>query len=213
MSEEKKVILCVLIAVGIVIIMLGIVFSKITDIEQRLDKCCPVKTEEVKADVQPNDTHTLQLDIERRAQLVQVAKRDKFLDGLDPQDAKLWSDLVPFAELDEQCNSLPECTQDQMHIARPITVRVQSTDGDLTYLAVLGLDIFTPQGHEMVPRITYIIGQQDGALMRMQSDRDLVEMRFPETGGWFEMNILLTDWFRDRVRTKFKHIVASRNKT
>ena len=55
MSEEKKVILCVLMAVGIVIIMLGIVFSKIRDIEQRLDKCCPVKTEEVKVELDTSD--------------------------------------------------------------------------------------------------------------------------------------------------------------
>ena len=198
--------------IAVMVVVLYIATHEIDKIKERLDKCCPVKTEEVKADVQPNDTHVLQSNVERRERLVQTAKRNKFLRGMDPQDASIWISLVPFAELDEHCNALPECTQDQMHMARPIIVQTRGEYGE-GYVAVLGLDVYAPQGHSVIPSMTYYVGTQGGGLWRFQTGKALVEVRHLDTNEWVSIEPTQSDQMRDDVRTAFVYELGKRNKT
>ncbi|MDO8622006.1 MAG: hypothetical protein Q7R80_02145 [bacterium] len=141
---------------------------------------------------------------DRIAQLVREVARDEFLEGVDPQDASLWSALVPYAELDRDCNALPECTQDTMHVARPITVTARSQYGDVAYIAVLGIEARTPGGgHNVIPRITYYVGNQGGALWRMPTGATQAEVRTPYLDEWQPVTQSASDWMRDEVRTAF----------
>lgn len=151
-----------------------------------------------------------QEDAERRAQLVREATQGEFLTGLDPQDAALWGALVPFAELDRDCNALPECTQDSMHVARPIVVTARSGLGDLMHTAVLGIEAWAPQGHVVIPRITYYAGHQGGALWRMRTGATQAEVRTPHTDEWHPVVQSASGEMRDDVRTAFIHDLQRR---
>lgn len=127
---------------------------------------------------------------ERREALYREASREMFLDGIDPQDASIWIAMLPKAELDEHCNALPECTQDTMHVARPITVQARSPWSDGTsFIAVLGIEVLTPHSHRIIPRSTYYVGSQQGVLWRMQTGASQAEVR-----NLYERDHRLNDW-------------------
>ena len=82
MSETDKLVFCVLSILGIVLALTTLSLLKTTRIEDRLDKCCLVKTEEKNTVVQS--------DVERRTKLVQAAKAVEFLNEVGPKDAAIW---------------------------------------------------------------------------------------------------------------------------
>lgn len=140
---------------------------------------------------------------EFRAELMSEARRDEFLEGLDPQDASIWRALVPFAEINRECNALPECADGPTHATRPITVITRSKHGDATFIAVLGVETWTPHGRLLVPRSTfyYYVGDRAGALWRMRPGATHGEVRDSRTAEWrFEPT---SDWVLNEARTAF----------
>lgn len=138
-----------------------------------------------------------------RTELVREAQRDEFLEGLDPQDASLWSALVPFAEFDRDCNALPECTDGPTHTTRPITIVTRSRHGDVMFIAVLGIETWTPHGRQLLPRSTfyYYVGDQAGALWRMRPGATHGEVRDARLAEWRPEPT--SDWVLNVARTAF----------
>lgn len=141
--------------------------------------------------------------LERLEQLVREGARDEFLNAIAPQDAVLWGALLPYAELDRDCNALPECVDDSMGSSRPITVQARGEYGDVVHIAILGIETWTPHGHGIIPRITYYVGSQGGALLRAGAGETPVEARDPRSGAWIEVDPESAGRMRASMRTAF----------
>lgn len=142
-------------------------------------------------------------NVERREALYRAASREAFLGGIDPADASVWIAMLPQATLDEHCNALPECTQSSTHVARPITVTARSPWGDAVFIAVLGVEVFTPNSHQVIPRSTYYVGSQQGALWRMETGATQAEVRNPYLDEWRPVAQSMSDDMLGEVRTAF----------
>lgn len=131
----------------------------------------------------------------------------EFVAQLDPRDAMLWGALLAYGEVDQACNALPECTQDSLHVVRPIIVRAYDPMHSVAYLAVLGREVWTPIGGPYyVPALAYYVGHQSGALYRVNAEN----LRAPVTyrtryspPDWKPFEHRDVAWTQESVRDAF----------
>ncbi len=144
-----------------------------------------------------------QEDAERRAYLVGEARLSGFLDDLDPQDASIWHALLPYAELDRDCNVLPECEQGPTHTKRPIMVVTRSKHGDAQFIAVLGVNVWDPRGHDYTPQGTlyYYVDDRAGTWWRIRPGSVHSEVRYSSSDEWLAEPT--SDWVLNEARTAF----------